>query len=72
MDLILSYDVASGSEIKPCIKVDKPLTTGQPQNADLKADFNSFSDIFSVHYRAIDHLNLKLLILCWYTLSSKI
>ena len=21
----LSYDVASGSEIKPCIKIDKPL-----------------------------------------------
>ena len=37
-----------------------------------KADFNSFSDIFSVHLRAIDHLNSNLLILCWYTVSYKI
>ena len=25
MKYLLSYDVASGSEIKPCIKIDKPL-----------------------------------------------
>ena len=24
MDKILSYDIASGSEITPCIKIDKP------------------------------------------------
>ena len=26
--MILSYDVASGSEITSCIKIDKPLVTG--------------------------------------------
>ena len=25
ISVILSYDVASGSEITPCIKIDKPL-----------------------------------------------
>ena len=39
-----------------------------PQKVSLKmmnkADFNSFSDLLSVHLWAIDHLNLKLLTLC--------
>ena len=33
-----------------------------PENAEL--EFNSFSDLFSVHLWAIDHLNLKLITLC--------
>ena len=39
-----------------------------PQKIGLKmlnwAVFNSFSGLFSVHLRAIDNLNLKLLTLC--------
>ena len=43
----------------------------QPQNAELSR-LNSFSDLFSVHLRAIDHLNLKLLIFWRHTASFKI
>ena len=39
-----------------------------PRKVSLKmlnqADLNSFSDLFSVHLWANDHLNLKLLTLC--------
>ena len=44
-----------------------------PQKIGLKmlnyADFNSFSDLFSIHLWAIDHLYLKLLTLCRHTAS---
>ena len=41
------------------------------QNAEL-GRFNSFSDLFTVHLWAIDHLNLKLLTLCMQTASFMI
>ena len=47
-----------------------------PQKVSLKilnqTDFNSFSELFSVHLLAIDHLLLKLLTLCRHTASFKI
>ena len=36
-----------------------------------KADYNSFSDLFSEYLKPIDHLNLKLLIFCRHTTSFK-
>ena len=36
-----------------------------------KADYNSFSDSFSVYLKTIDHLNSKLFIFCMHTASLK-
>ena len=37
-----------------------------------KADYNSYSDLFSEYLKTIDHLNLELLMFCRHTKSFKI
>ena len=38
----------------------------QPQILN-EADYNNFSDLFSINLETNEHLNLKLLIVCWLT-----
>ena len=61
------------SWVRPNIRPVAPLVSceSQPQNAEL-ADNKSFSDLFSICLKTIDHLNLKLLIFCRHTASFKI